>query len=165
MIESFFRQTGTGIFLLACLSVLSCCNLHRLTVQTQYLTSENLASFYMNTPDPALTQCVEGQRLLIQWCLPNDSIIGKKLFLHVKIRLRNRRELEQITPLRIRGGKYTRGFYPYDLTGTDYDESGGILTYKIEILSGDTVIESWEHPLWANLIVFPEARSPAASTE
>ena len=122
--------------------------LHRLEVQTQYLSHENLASYYVGTPDPLLNDPIIGQRLLIQWCFPR-KFDRCDLQLHLKLRLRNHEEKELIRPI-----TENRGYYLYDLVNQAYCESGGILTYKVEIRKGPCILETWKHPLWVDLITF-----------
>jgi hypothetical protein len=129
--------------------------MHILDVQTQYLSHENLASFHVGTPDPHIDNPTIGQRLLVQWSLPS-SMEGRKLYLHLLIRLRDHQQQEINFPINRK-----RGFYIYDLTNQDYFESGGVQTYLAEIRDESCVIASWKHPLWADLILFdfPETES------
>lgn len=135
-----------GMSLLGCLSS---CTFRRLDVQTRYLSHENLASYYVRTPDPALEHPTIGQRLLIQWSLPKQDFDGEKVQLYLKLRFRNHQEQEIIRTL-----CKNRGVYLYDLTNQAYCKSGGLLTYRVEIRQGDCVVESWTHPLWTTLIQF-----------
>lgn len=154
-------------FLFRCLSAIffvslfTACNLHRLSVQTQYLSSNNLASYYVETPDPQLQNPPTGQRLFIQWCLPNRELQGKHPQLFIRVRLKNNQEDIITTPILIKNGKFSQGYYVYERLGSDYYETGGILTYIIQIVSEEEVIELWQHPLWVNLIEFDSMGKPA----
>lgn len=125
----------------------SSCLLHRLDVQTQYLSHENLASYHVGTPDPRLDNPNIGQRLLVQWSLCSSDFENQPLFLHLTVRLRNHQEQKLKIPIESK-----RGFYVYDLINQEYFQSGGILTYQVEITNESCVITSWKHPLWAELI-------------
>lgn len=129
--------------------LLSSCTLHPLTVQTQYLSAENLASYYVGTPDPHLDHPTVGQRLLVQWSLSSSEFDNQSLFLHLVIRFRNHQEKEIKVPIETK-----RGFYLYDVVNQDFCQSGGVLTYFAEIRNESCVVTSWKHPLWANLITF-----------
>ena len=72
------------------------CTLHRLSVQTQYLSHESLASYHVGTPDPRLYDPVIGQRLLIQWSLCAQEIENQELSLYLKVRFRNRQSKKSI---------------------------------------------------------------------
>lgn len=136
-----------SILLFFCLT--GCVN-PTLSVQTQYLTPENLASTYVGTPDPAAENPTTGQRLLIQWWFPSCQWEGDEvLTLNLKVRFSNYQEKEIIQVL-----KKNRGYYLFDLIDQEYCETGGIRTYLVEIKKGDCVIASWRHPLWVPLIVF-----------
>lgn len=135
---------GLGILLFS-----SSCTLHRLDVQTQYLTHEYLASYHIGTPDPLLYEPIAAQRLLVQWSLCAREIEGQEVFLNLKVRFRNHQEQEVKVPITSK-----RGTYLYELTHKAYCQSGGILTYYAEVRTPSCVLASWKHPLWANLIKF-----------
>jgi hypothetical protein len=137
------------IALLFCLCLAGCA-CQTLSVQTQYLTPEILASAHVGTPDPACANPTAGQRLFIQWFLPPCQFKGEEVItLNLKVRFANYQEKEIVQVL-----KKNRGYYLFDLIDQEYCESGGIRTYLVEIKKEDCVITSWKHPLWVPLIVF-----------
>lgn len=143
-----------------CLLVsLSSCMFHRLDVQTQYLSHENLASYSVKTPDPRLDNPVLGQRLLIQWCLPASELGDSAAMLYIRVLFKNHQEQELTVPIRRNTGTYVRGTYLFNVLNQDYFDTGGIMTYIVEIRSGNCVIESWRHPLWTELITFDFSQS------
>lgn len=128
----------------------SSCTLRRLDVQTQYLNHEYLASYHVGTPDPRLHETIMGQRLLVQWSLRAHEIEGQEMFLDLKVRFRNHQEQEIRVPISAK-----RGTYLYEVTDETYCQSGGILTYLVEIrTSTNCLLASWKHPLWTDLIKF-----------
>lgn len=133
--------------LLFCSLLLTSCTFHRLQVQTQYLSHEDLASYHVQTPDPHIECPLIGQRLLIQWGLPACYLAYEDLKLTLKVRLRNRHEHVRSLVL-----KETKGTYLYRVINNVYRSSGGIATYKVEITGGGQVLETWKHPLWVDLI-------------
>jgi hypothetical protein len=143
-IHSLFLYFKLGI-----LFFLSSCTMHRLDVQTQYLSHENLASYYIGTPDPCQDNPTIGQRLLIQWSLSSCEVAEQELFLHLKVRFRNHKEEEIKAVINKK-----KGFFIFDLTNQKYCETGGVLTYIAEIRNEECVIECWKHPLWTELISF-----------
>ena len=55
----------------------------------------------------------------------------------------------------------TIGFEVYSLLDKDYDETGGVLTYRAEIVGEDnTILREWKHQLWVNLITLDETPEP-----
>lgn len=136
---------------LICLGVLlfstSSCTFRRLSVQTQSLSHESLASYHVGTPDPRLYKPMIGQRLLIQWSLCAAEVQRQDAALYLKVRLRDRQEREISVPITSRWGTYI-----YELANEDYSQSGGILTYYAEIRNSSCILATWKHPLWANLI-------------
>ncbi len=127
----------------------SSCTLHRLDVQTQYLTPDYLASAHIQTPDPRLFEPLIGQRLLIQWSLSTQEVRDHELFLYLKVRYCNHQEKEVNIPITSK-----RGTYLYKVNSKLFSETGGILTYIAEIRSSTEVVVTWKHPLWTPLITF-----------
>lgn len=144
---------------LAILFCTSGCTLHRLDVQTQYLTSDYLASFHIGTPDPLLSEPLIGQRLLIQWSLNAEEVREENLFLYLKVRFRNHHEEEVIIPITSK-----RGTYLYRVNSELYCQTKGILTYLAEIRNSTCTLARWKHPLWVEWIQLhvPEAKANTA---
>lgn len=135
------------LFFLAILLLLNSCGLHRLDVQTQYLTPEYLASSHTGTPDPRRYEPLIGQRLLIQWSLSDNEVDNQELFLYLKVRFLNHQEDEVKIPIHSK-----RGTYIYQIEDNLYCETKGVLTYFAQIQSSEEVLVSWRHPLWVELI-------------
>lgn len=133
--------------LLSIFSLTSC--MERLTVHTEYLSYKNLASFHVGTPDPELFCPTVGQRLVIHWTLPNSFCSYNQLTLKIKIRFSNNEETEVNVRL-----NHLQGTYIYSLLNDDFFEKCGILTYKVDLLGDDLVLETWNHQLWAERITF-----------
>jgi hypothetical protein len=145
----FFRKFSF-YFALAILNlIVSGCSLYRLDVQNQYLSRDRLASYHVGTPDPRLLNPVIGQRLVIQWSLTPKELINQDVCLYLKVRLRNRQEQEAALPITTK-----RGTYLYDVVGDRYIQTGGILTYFVEIRSPSYILASWRHPFWVDPIIF-----------
>jgi len=125
----------------------SCCR-SSLTVQTDYLTQKDLASYYVGTPDPRQNFATVGQRLIICWSLPKFYLSYQDLHLEVTIRFRNRQEIIEIFDI-----LQARGTYVFELLNSDYALKKGILTYKVDLVGGGVVLEEWRHKIWSDLIV------------
>lgn len=134
--------------LLLVLALSSCSRDSTIHVQTIYLTKERLASYYVGTPDPQLLNPPIGQQILISWSVPFDYLEYEDLHLHIRVRLRNHQEVVVDYPIAKRCGSYT-----YQVTDEEYLACKGILTYKVDLMSGDTLLEEWKHQLWHELIV------------
>lgn len=124
------------------------CSKGALSIYTDYLTEESLASYHVGSPDPALNCPPLGQRLLLSWSIPCEYKQYNDLQIVLTIRYYNREEkVYKISSLR------KRGTYVIYLLNEEYFKTGGILTYKA-ILSGDgNPLEEWRHQLWADLII------------
>lgn len=149
LFASILKKIRIILLKLGIIAIASGCTLHRLDVQTQYLSHEHLASYHVETPDPSLHCPLIGQRLLVQWSLCDQEVKSGNLFLYLKVRFRNHQEREVKIPVATK-----KGTYLYVLANEDYCQSGGILTYYAEILSETCVVASWKHPLWVELIKF-----------
>jgi len=139
----------TFFFLSCALILLSSCTCQRLTIQSEYLGRESLASYYVNTPDPLLDAPPIGQRLIIGWSIPKSYLAYSDLHLHIIVRLRNReQDIQQVLITDI------RGTHLYELLNEKFCQSGGILTYKVTLIGNGCLLEEWHHPLWTDLITF-----------
>lgn len=136
-------------FLLLFFGFLTSCQAHRLSIQTQYISRESLASYNVGTPDANLDHPTIGQRLLIEWSLPTDYLCYQDLTLVLKVRFKNRKEEEKSFHIQEK-----RGTYLYYLVNEKFCETGGIATYKAEMKSDGCIIDTWSHPLWTDLITF-----------
>lgn len=132
--------------LLLLLSLSSCC-WQRLSVYTDYIGRESLASFQVETPDPLLLNPPTGQRLIVKWHLPRDAMEREDLHLTLALRFRDRSTENLNIPIR-----HTAGTYLYPVLGETYCKTGGILTYQVQIQGDGEVLEEWTHPLWTPII-------------
>ncbi len=142
-------QYRTSFFILI-FFVLTGCQAHRLNVQTQYISREDIASFYVGTPDAEKDCPTIGQRLLIEWMIPKEYLCYPDLKLILKVRFKNRKEEESSMSI-----KDKKGTYLFYVVNDKFCETGGISTYKVEIRAGQCILDSWLHPLWMDLITFP----------
>jgi hypothetical protein len=134
---------------LCCLLMLLSCNRSLIIVQTEYLSHKNLASYHVGTPDPMLFDPPIGQRLTISWNIPKHYLTYDDLHIKTTVRLRNHQEVVE----KFRIDKPVSNWV-YALMNKDYCESGGILTYKVELFGCNEVIDAWYHQLWTDLIQF-----------
>lgn len=124
------------------------CNSSYLSVHTDYFSRENLASYYVGTPDPRLNNPPIGQRLIVTWAVPRScNGYYSDLHLEVTIRFRNRKEVREIYPI-----TRLHGTYVYSLLNEDYIETRGMLSYKVDLVADGKVLEQWRHQIWADLI-------------
>lgn len=123
------------------------CNQH-ISVQTDYLSRTQLASWYVGTPDPSLQYPLIGERMLVEWDLPQDYFVCDELILSITIRYADRSEEVKIIPVTCQ-----KGWYRYELSGEEFEKNGGFLTYKVDVIGDDQILETWRHQLWVELIV------------
>lgn len=119
-----------------------------LSVHTEYLSHENLASFHVGTPDPKLFCPTIGQRLILSWNIPVSYQAYPDLNIKMTIRFRNREQIVKSFEL-----DRFQGLFIYPLLDEEYFEKDGILTYKVELFSEEILLEEWLHQLWAEQII------------
>lgn len=134
--------------LILMLGILTSCTNSRLAVYTDYISSENLASFYIGTPDPRLNNPTIGQRLIVVWTLQKKHLCYEDLHLKIHVRFRNKKETVINYPI-----TKPKGTYVYSLLNDDYIAADGILTYKVELIGGGCILDEWRHQIWTNLIL------------
>lgn len=122
-----------------------------LSVHTEYLSHQNLASYHVGTPDPKLFCPTIGQRLILSWNIDPCYKSYPNLTIKLIIRFRNREQIEKTLYI-----DRFQGTYVFPLLGENYFEANGILTYKVELLSDDLLLEEWKHQLWADQITLTE---------
>lgn len=128
------------------LFLLTSCAHERLSVYTEFISYENLASFHVGTPDPDLICPDYGQRITISWTVYRPT---ENTTLLAKIRFRNLEEVEWVVQI-----DQPRGHISYPLINQEYERTGGILSYKVYLMEGEEMIDETHHALWTELIVF-----------
>ena len=137
------------------LTLLTSCACNTITVQSEYIDRETLASAHVGTPDPHLNSPPTGQRLIISWSLPREYGRYQELHLALTIRFRNRDEKVHRISIYKRAGTGV-----YEILDAAFCETKGIQTYKIDLIGDGQILDKWRHQLWADLINFkapPEA--------
>ena len=128
----------------------SCCSrttCHSLFAQTKYISQKNLPSYYVGTPQCLNDVAKIGQALLINWSIQKCQFKNHDWALQICLRLKDNREIKKLAKLSKRHGLYTM-----EVLNETYIDSGGIQSFKIELLADDQVVDEWLHPLWKNLI-------------
>lgn len=134
--------------LMLCLLAFSCSGQRSsLSVQSQYLRREQLASFHVGTPDPMLYCPLTGQRVIVEWSIPYHYLEYNDLHIEIVIRFGDRSEMARCIPL-----DRLSGLYFYELRDEEFCEKGGIRTYKVDLMGDGCILETWHHQLWTELI-------------
>lgn len=137
------------LFLWLVVSLTGCCHLY---VRNEFITTNHLASCAVETPDWRKCSPYCGQHLIIGWFFPLGYMRCNDLHLLVTMRMRNQSLIEITVPVKRQVGKYV-----YCCMNEAYQATcGGILTYKIEVLSGCRTLETWTHQIWTELITIEE---------
>lgn len=113
-------------------------------VDASYLASSSIGSPDFRTQNPPY-----GQKIILHWRVPT---LAKNPQLVFTVIYKNHSEKKFVYPLH-----KTIGFEVYSILGKEYDETGGVLTYRAEIVGEDnTILQEWKHQLWVNLITLDE---------
>ena len=141
------RQCVIIAFLSVSLLLFSGCKQYYLSLCQEWVDVRYLASSHVKTPDPRQDNPPIGQKLIVDWRVPNEIFKKKpEVVLHLilwdyttrTVRIPIKRRMDYAT---------------YKLFNEDYEKTGGILTYKAEIVTADgQVFREWKHQLWVNLI-------------
>lgn len=141
--------------------VLSSCEKYYVAVNQQWVDVRYLASTHVRTPDPRQNHPPVGQMMIVDWRIPK-SVIGKKPSIQLTMIFWDYTEKTVYFPIDDKMGWVT-----YKLLDEEYDKTGGILTYKAEIVTEEgTIFREWKHQLWVNLITLDqEPELPAYEEE
>ena len=137
---------------------LTACTGQKISVHTDYLSHENLASYHVGTPDPMLNNPPVGQRLIISWHVPPKYLDYENLHLEITIRLRNHQQIVKAVALNKRIGTYV-----VSLINDEYFQTGGILTYCVNLYGDDELLDQFLHQLWTEWIDLGTAEDEAPS--
>ena len=123
------------------------CRQYYLSIFQEWVDVRYLASNRVSTPDPRLEHPPIGQMLILDWRVPKE-IFNKKPEIVLDLILWDYTTRQIKIPIKRR-----MDFDTYSLLDEDYEKTGGILTYKAEIVTEDgEVFREWKHQLWVNLI-------------
>jgi len=136
------------LLLIPCaLLILPGCRQYYLSVCQEWVDVRYLASTHMKTPDPRQEHPPIGQMLILDWRVPKE-VLKKKPEVVLDLILWDYSTRQIRIPVTRR-----MNFATYRLFDEEYEKTGGILTYKAEILTEDgAVFREWKHQLWVNLI-------------
>lgn len=135
------------------LCFLTSCDKYYLSLRQVPVDASYLASTHVQTPDPRRDHPPHGQKVVLQWSVPPEILQQKpQILFHVIYK--NHTEKEFVYPIENR-----LGYTVYSLLDKEYDETGGLLTYRADILTPDhQVFREWKHQLWVELIHLDEPK-------
>ena len=123
------------------------CSARHLSVSKVYIDKEKLASTFTRAPDPVQEKPPKGERLYISYLIPS-SIAASDVELRLSVVWKNL-EKEEVTFQPVRRA----GMFSYSLLDSSYKSSGGIFTYKVDMVDrkGEVVL-SYKQRMWVNVI-------------
>jgi hypothetical protein len=150
------------LYLLLFLSIVffSGCQQYYLSVCQEWVDVRYLASTHVGTPDPRQDHPPIGQMLILDWRIPKE-IFKKKPEIVLDLILWNYTQRQIHIPV-----KRPMDFATYRLFNEEYDKTGGILTYKAQIVTQDgAIFREWKHQLWVNLITIDQETTSVEKRE
>lgn len=137
-----------------CLTLLllwGCAKRTALSLAQDRVDARYLASTHVGTPDPRQADPPKGQRIIIDWYLPEEVFV-KEPRIDLHLLFWNNTTQVVSYPLKRRSGHKV-----YYLLNKEFEEKKGILTYKAQIITADgSVYSEWKHQLWVNFIPVAE---------
>lgn len=132
-----------------------CCGCQRsfVTVVQEKIHRNLLASSFVGSPDPMQYDLPHGKNLYISWnidrqCSFKDSVIRLSMI------FRNRQIKTVDLPVPKQGGTLV-----YSLLDQEYNDSKGLLSYKVELLGqNEKIMAVWTHQLWVNIIQLHDSK-------
>ncbi len=119
-----------------------------MNVQNAYLSQQDLASVYVNTPDHRREHPVIGQQITIEWCVEKNEYDENCCWeLLLQLRYRSRESEKVSYPLYKR-----KGFVEHKTVGDDFFSKGGVQTFKVDLLCDGSLVEEWRHQTWSEVI-------------
>ena len=97
----------------------------------------------MGTPDPRQTHPPLGQKLILDWSLPQEVLDEQpKIVLHLLFWDHTQKQITYPVT-------YRTGYEVYSLLNEEYEKNHGLLTYRAEIIIQEgKVYRDWKHQLW-----------------
>lgn len=127
------------------------CQSHGVVMYQQKISSSYLASTHVGSPDPRLENPPNGTMLVAEWWISKKTLEYDPV-LRIEIIYRDFSTGCVEFPL-----SHKIGYETFSLLNEDFDKTGGILTYKAEIVTCDgEVYRQWKHQLWVELITVDE---------
>lgn len=136
-------RLALSVLSLLLISIQCGCTRQHLTVQSQYVGLETLASYHVNTPDPHLNHPPLGEQLILSWSLPSEWMDYHDLHLQLHVRYRNHEECIEKIPL-----KENTGYTTFGIFNDAYIQKRGFQTYKVDLIGDCRCLDSWYHQLW-----------------
>lgn len=127
------------------------CDKYYVSVKQIKVGPTYLASTHVGTPDPRQAHPPEGQKLYIDWTIP-EEILEKSPKIVMYLLYKDHSQKELTYPI-----EHQRGYEVYSLLNEEFKKTKGLLTYRAEIVTEDgEVYKDWKHQLWVNLITLDD---------
>lgn len=136
------------------------CRQYYLSICQEWVDVRYLASSHVATPDPRQEHPPIGQMLILDWRIPKE-ILKKKPKVVLDLILWDYTKRQVQIPIKRR-----MDFATYRLFNEEYEKTGGILTYRAQILTQEGhIFREWKHQLWVNLITIDQETLPPTDVE
>lgn len=131
--------------------IMTGCRDTQLAVYSQCVNHEYLASCRVDTPDWRRCDAYCGQQLILEWRLPWEVKRDGDVFIMLYVIYKNHTSETITFPVHNRVGLHV-----YRLINERYLETGGLLTYRVELCQNKRRLHEWTHHLWTRIILLDE---------
>lgn len=123
------------------------CQKYGLLLHQQRIDASYLASSHVGSPDPRQKCPPHGQLLIVEWWVPPPLLkYQPRVVVHLFFRNYTEKIIEFPITRRV-------SYEIYPVLGCEFDETGGLLTYKAEIVICEgEIYREWKHQMWVQLI-------------
>ncbi len=129
------------------------CEKYYISVSQDKIDASYLASSHVKTPDPRQKTPPQGERLVIEWKVP-ETLLEENLTLCLKVIYKDYSEEIFVYPV-----LHRMDYIVYTLVGEAFKSKKGILTYKVDIVKENgEVFKEWKHQLFTNLIILDQPK-------
>jgi hypothetical protein len=124
------------------------CHRRGLRVQHRFLSYNDLASQAISSPDFRRDSPATGERLAIFYNIDRALFFEKRPNMQIWIRYHHQDDEKLSIQL-----ENPSGYEIFDVVEMKFMKSGGISSYKVQIVNEGEILEEWRHQVWAEKIV------------
>jgi len=136
-------------FMAPCVFICSCSS-SRVVVDRYPVLKEDLPSYYIESPDPALQNPLIGQILVCRYQIRAFDPKSVPYLLMLRVIYKNLDEETHSVAL-----YSSNGAIEFKILGEKYEATGGALTYRADLMTEDgAVVADFKHRLWFEIIQF-----------
>lgn len=136
-------------FFAQCVLICSCSS-SRVVVDRYPILKEDLPSYYIESPDPALEDPMKGQVLVCRYQIKSFDQKMVPYLLLLRVIYKNLDEETHSVAIYSSNGEVD-----FEILGEKYEATRGVLTYRADLITADgALVADFKHRLWFEIIQF-----------